>query len=134
MTTVVADANLFLRFLTNDVPFQARRSAERFKDAEKGKLRLILFHFVLIEILFQLENWYKLTRREAGNKLTEILSFEWIEIENKSFVVEALTAYPQTKIDFVDVLLYTLAKGENHQILSFDKDFDIFTTKMRIEP
>lgn len=134
MTTVVADANLFLRFLTNDVPFQARRSAERFKDAEKGKLRLILFHFVLIEILFQLENWYKLTRREAGNKLTEILSFEWIEIENKSFVVEALTAYPQTKIDFVDILLYTLAKGENHQILSFDKDFDTFTAKMRIEP
>ena len=134
MTTVVADANLFLRFLTNDIPFQARRSAERFKDAEKGKLRLILFHFVLIEILFQLENWYKLTRRETSIKLTEILSFEWIEIENKSFVVEALAAYPQTKIDFVDVLLYTLAKGENHQILSFDKDFDTFTTKMRIDP
>lgn len=96
-------------------------------------MRILLFHFVLIEMLFQLENWYKLMRREAAAKLTEVISFEWIEIADKPLVCEALILYQQTTIDFVDVLLYVFAKGNNYPILSFDKDYDKLNTKIRLE-
>lgn len=134
MPSVVADTNVFLRFLTNDIPSQAKSIEKRFKDAQEEKLRLVVLPISVVEILFQLENWYKFSKREAVEKLMLLFSPSWLEVEDKEAVFEAFTIYKESKIDFVDILTFSMAKKRNSKILSFDKDYDKLSPKLRLEP
>lgn len=134
MLSVVADTNVFLRFLTNDIPSQAKSIEKRFKDTQEGKLLLAVLPITVVEILFQLENWYKFSKQEAVEKLMLLFSPSWLELEDKEAVFEAFAIYKESKIDFVDILTFSMAKKRNAQILSFDKDFDKLSPKLRLEP
>lgn len=134
MFSVVADTNVFLRFLTNDIPSHAQSIEKRFKEAQEGKLRLFVFPITVVEILFQLENWYKFSRQKAVEKLILLFSPSWIEVEDKDSVFEAFALFKESKIDFVDILTFSMAKKRNAQILSFDKDYDKLIPKLRLEP
>ena len=134
MLSVIADTNVFLRFLTNDIPSQAQSIEKRFKEVQEGKLSLVVLPITVVEILFQLENWYKFSRQEAAEKLMLLFSPSWLELEDKEAVFEAFTIYKESKIDFVNILIFTLAKKRNSKILSFDKDYDKLLPKLRVTP
>lgn len=134
MLSVVADTNVFLRFLTNDIPSQAKSIEKRFQDAQEGKLQLVILPITVVEILFQLENWYKFSKQEAIEKLILLFSPSWLELEDKEAVFEALALYKESNIDFVDILTFSMAKNRNSKILSFDKDYDKLIPKLRLEP
>lgn len=134
MLSVVADTNVFLCFLTNDISSQSKSIEKRFKDAQEGRLLLAVLPITVVEILFQLENWYKFSRQDAVEKLILLFSPSWLELEDKEAVFEALTIYKESKIDFVDILTFSMAKKRNAQILSFDKDYDKLSPKLRLEP
>lgn len=102
--------------------------------AEKRQLRISILHVTIVEILFHLERWYNLPRGEAVEKLVILLSPEWIEVEKKEVVMEALYEYKNHTIDFVDIYLWTISKANNAHILSFDHDFDSLAPSIRIEP
>lgn len=132
MITIVPDTNIFLRFLTNDIPGQARKVESIFRKASQGKIQLVIYPLVVIEIIFHLERWYKYNKQDAVDKVLSLLSPEWMEVVDKNIVFEALNLYKKSKIDFVDVLLYSFARTNNYRILSFDKDFDSLDTKIRM--
>ena len=134
MKTVLVDANLLLRFLTNDVPAQAERVQKRLKEAEKGKLNLVLLPLTVMEVVFHLEHWYHFTKEEVRDKLLILFSPEWIHVEHKAAVFSALRVYAQKNIDFVDIFLWSIAAHEQRGILSFDKDFDKLEPRIRMEP
>lgn len=134
MTTVIADTNVFLRFLTKDIQEQAEKVIIRFNQAKIGKIEIFLLHITLVEILFQLEQWYHLPKKEACDKLILLLFQPWIEIEEKPAVLLALTCYPAFNIDFVDLLTWSAAKTRDAKILSFDRDFDRLSPKLRLRP
>ncbi|OGK25447.1 hypothetical protein A3A46_00710 [Candidatus Roizmanbacteria bacterium RIFCSPLOWO2_01_FULL_37_13] len=134
MKKLIVDTNIFLRFLTNDIPEQAARVEKRFKDAEKGKLHLIVFQITLVEVLFQLEHWYRLKKNEAVEKMIKLFSPNWFEIDHKDAVFEALSIYKSRSIDFVDLMMWAIAKKSKSAILSFDKDFDKLEPKLRLNP
>lgn len=134
MESAIVDTNIILRYLTSDVPDQARKVAKRFVEAQKGELRLIVFHITIVEIVFQMTHWYKFARAEAAERVKLLLSFPWLEVEHKDYVLRALTLYPETPFDFVDILSWSLAQASGASVLSFDKDFDKLEPKIRLVP
>lgn len=134
MTSVVADTNIFLRYLTNDIPEQADRIAKRFADAKAGKLTVVVLHITIIEILFHLERWYHLSKADATGKLLILLSQPWIDVEEKPVVLTALRRYESVTIDLVDVLTGTIAQHRGYKILSFDRDFERLSRGLTLKP
>lgn len=128
------DTNIFIRYLTKDVVDQAQKVKQRLLQAKEGKIQLILTSFTGVEIIFILENYYELPKIEAIGKLHSLLSPNFIMIDQKTAFLEALSLYKNSNIDFVDLLNFTVTKENKAKILSFDKDFDKLTPKLRVEP
>lgn len=134
MTIVIADTNIFLRFLTKDIQGQAEKVVERFNQAKTGKIKIFLLDITIVEILFQLEHWYRLSKKESCDKLLLLLFQPWINVDEKPAILLALTCYPAFNIDFVDLLTWSIAKTWDSKILSFDKDYDRLLPKLRLRP
>jgi len=134
MTNAVADTNVFLRYLTADLPNQAEKIEARFRQAKSGKIMISVLHIAVVEILFHLENWYHLSKKESSDKLVLLFSQPWLDVDEKRAVLFALTCYPVFNIDFVDLLTWSIAKIKNVKILSFDKHYDRLAPKLRLNP
>lgn len=134
MNTCLLDANSILRYLTNDLPKQAQAVEKRLKQAQEEKIILKIASITIIEVIYHLENWYKLTKYDSCTKMLTFLSPEWILCENKGIVFEALSTYSKTSIDLVDLLLWSQAKNNGEKVMSFDRHFDKLTPKIRVEP
>lgn len=133
MKCIYVDTNVFLRFLTKDIPDQSNRAEAYLRKAEKGALCMTVMHITILEILFQLERFYDLPRAEAVAKVALLIEPDWIRIDNKKVVMDALYEYKRNNIDFVDILTWCMAKAEHVAVLSFDKDFDKLEPSIRLE-
>ena len=134
MINVIADTNIFLRYLTDDVPQQVEKVENRFNQAKSGRIKISVLHITVVEILFNLENWYHLSKKESCDKLLLLFSQPWLDLDEKHAVLFALACYPAFNIDFVDLLTWSIAKIKNVKILSFDKHFGRLNPKLRLEP
>ena len=132
--TVILDTNIILRYLTNDVPSQAEKVKKRFQEATSGKFQIEILPITVVEIIYQLENWYNLTKEETCKKLLALFSPDWMIVREKGIIFEALNLYRLKNIDYVDLLLFVTAKNNKNHLLSFDKDFDKLSPKIRLEP
>lgn len=134
MKKYLVDTNVIIRYLTQDLPDQAQRVKKRFLQAKRKEIILTLTGFTVAEILFVLESWYKLEKEDAISKVQTLITPDWIGLEKKEVILEALLCYREINIDFIDLLVWSLAKTEKIHILSFDKDFDRLYPKLRTEP
>src|SRR3989304_5195179 len=134
METVVLDTNVILRYLTNDVPAQAEKVKKRFLDAAKGKIQFEILPMTVVEIIFQLANWYNLAKDDICRMILALFSPDWIIIREKEIIFEAISLYRLKNIDIVDLLVFVTSKNDNKKILSFDKDFDKLSPKIRLQP
>jgi len=66
MKTSFLDANIFIRYLTNDEPAKADRVEKLLDQAAKGKERLMTTEMVLAEVVWVLESFYKLETVPSG--------------------------------------------------------------------
>lgn len=130
----LVDTNIFIRFLTRDVPEQADKIEKFFLKASQGKISLSVTNFTIVEVLYILESWYKLKKDDAVSKIQTLITPDWIGLEKKEIILEALQIYIEENIDFVDILNFVFAKERELKILSFDKDFDKLIPKLRVEP
>jgi predicted nucleic acid-binding protein len=69
-----ADTNLFLRYLTNDIPAQADAVEELLKRAKRGELTLVTNALVLAETVWTLESFYHLERTDIKEKVLGIIN------------------------------------------------------------
>lgn len=134
MKCFLVDTNVFLRFLTLDVKDQAETVEKRFKQAEKGEIEVKVLPMAVVEILYHLENWYDYDRSKAVDMVLRLLLPEWMQVEHKQAVYEALVLYKSSNIDFVDLVLWAVAKEGGDKVMSFDKDFDKLDPMIRVEP
>jgi len=134
MNNVYADTNIFLRFLTKDIPEQAHKAEGYLRKAQKGEFVISVLQITVVEILFHLEKYYDLPRLKATEKVILLIKPNWIDVEHKGEVVKALYKYKSGKIDFVDVLTWAMAKSKDAKILSFDHDFKILEPSIWINP
>ncbi len=106
---VFADTNLFLRFLTRDVPAQATEVRHLLERAARGEVALICNAMVIAEIVWTLTSFYKLARVDVAEKVLAILNTPGLEVESARLLSQAVTDFAERNVDFIDA--YNAAWG-----------------------
>ena len=122
------DTNLFLRYLTNDVPEQADAVEELLHKAAVGDVMLVTNSLVMAEIIWTLESFYQLERGDIREKVVAILNTAGLTVIEGNLVLQAMTGYVEKNVDFIDA--YSIALMLSHgitEVYTFNrKHFDRF--------
>jgi predicted nucleic acid-binding protein len=120
---VFADTNLFLRYLTDDVPAQADKVESLLRRAAQGQVRLVTTSLVIAEIVWTLESYYHLPKAEIQDKVLSILGTPGLEVDGSDLLLQATAGYAGKNVDFMDA--YNAAwmlKYEVKRAATFDRD------------
>ncbi|MBI5559055.1 MAG: PIN domain-containing protein [Deltaproteobacteria bacterium] len=116
------DANVFIRYLTNDDPAKADRVERLLELAASGKERLLTTELVLAEVVWVLESFYKLDNSAIGPMIKAILATPGLEVINGNLVETAIEYYMAQNIDFIDgYIVATMERYQVSEIFSYDK-------------
>lgn len=99
---VFIDTNLFLRYLTNDVPEQADVVEELLRKAAAGELILITNNLLVAELVWTLDSFYKLEREDIQDKVAAIMNTPGLEVMDSELLIQALRGYVEKNVDFID--------------------------------
>ena len=122
MKSTFVDANVFIRFLTNDDPEKADKVATLLSRAARGEIRLITTEVVIAEVVWVLESSYEMKNHEIAPMIKAILDTPGIEVINGRIVGRALEFYLANRIDFIDgYIAAVMEKRKITDIFSFDK-------------
>jgi len=126
--TVFADTNLFLRYLTNDVPAQADLVESLLHRAAKGKVNLVTTSMVIAEIVWTLESYYELDKKEIQTMILGILNTDGLEVIDSDLILQAIVPYTDKNVDFIDAFNAAwMDKNDVDKIYTFDqKHFNRF--------
>ncbi len=124
MKKLYADTNTFLRFLLQDNIEQAKIAEKNFILAKENKLQVIVISEVIPELVYVLAGVYKLSRAETAKQVSYIVETPYFKVEQRSLWIQVLEAYPQVKVDVVDIFLAVKAAENDGAVFSFDHDFE----------
>lgn len=99
------DTNLFLRYLTNDIPEQADAVEVLLGRAEAGEVRLVTNRLVMAEVVWTLESFYKRTKAEVQGAVLAILNTPGLELEARDQILQAAIWYAEKNVDFIDACI-----------------------------
>lgn len=126
----LVDANLILRFLTEDVTEQTNLVRKLFAKSKD----LILTDLTAAEVVWVLKSVYGLPKQDITEKLLYLLNLD-IFIVNYSLLTRALELFNSYNISFADAYLVSYAEIENLEgIYSFDKGLDKVGVIKRLKP
>jgi len=99
---VFANTNLFLRYLTNDVPVQADAVEGLLHRAAAGEIVLVTNSLAMAEIVWTMESFYGLSRDDIKDKVLAILNTPGLEVADGDLVLQAISRYAEKNVDFID--------------------------------
>jgi predicted nucleic-acid-binding protein len=117
-----ADTNLFLRYLTNDVPEQAEAVEGLLRRAQAGEVGLVTNSLVIAEVVWTLESYYQQSRDDVRAKVLAILNTPGLEVAEAELVLQAVLWYAEKNVDFIDAYnaAWLLAR-DIHAAYTFDR-------------
>ena len=101
----IIDANIILRFLTNDIPKQADRCTGLLKRIESGLEEVWLPDLVLADLVWTLEKFYKQPKQRIQELLIPILELKGLRHNNKKISKLAFQLYVEKNIDWTDAFV-----------------------------
>ncbi|MBE0429354.1 MAG: PIN domain-containing protein [Thermoleophilia bacterium] len=122
-STFFLDANIFLRFLTEDDRQKAEACRRLVQKAVAGELTLTTHPLILAEVVWVLESYYKLTRGEIAAKLELIFNTPNLVVFEASIFARAVEYYSNSSLDLADCFAAALAVEKNSALVSYDRDF-----------
>lgn len=129
------DTNIFIRYLTNDIPEKADKCEKIFREAVNREENLYTTDMVIAEIVWVLESYYELPKGKVQDKLEKILNTPNLTCPNKDLILTALALYTGINIDFIDAYNALILKREKiRDAYSYDKHYDRISWLTRIEP
>jgi predicted nucleic-acid-binding protein len=134
--TCFADTNLFLRFLTNDIPAQANKVEALLRRAGKGETRLITTSMVIAEIVWTLESYYQVPKSEIQDKVLAILNTPGLEVDGADLLLQAAVWYAEKNTDFIDAFnaAWMLKHGVENALTFDQKHFNRFEGITALQP
>ncbi len=99
---VFADTNLFLRYLTNDIPEEAEAFEQMLHQAARGEFQFVTNSLVLAEIVWTLESYYKLSKEDVQKRVLAILNTPGLDVVDGKLVLQAILWYAEKNVDFID--------------------------------
>ena len=120
--TFFVDTNLFLRYLTNDVPGQADAVESLLQRALKGKIHLVTTSMVIAEIVWTLESHYELGKKEIQTMVLGILNTGGLGMADSDLLLQAIVLYADKNADFIDAFNAAwMVKNGVDSIYTFDQ-------------
>ena len=123
---MLADANVFLRFLRNDHPEHSPAAKQVIEQAADGEVILRVPEIVVADIFYTLTApMMKIPRATAARQLAALLQQPGIDFEKRRQVLETLSLCETKNIDYGDAALIVFAQNTAQPlpILSYDQDF-----------
>lgn len=122
MEKIWIDANVILRYLLNDHQEFSQKAQKIMLEAEQGRLKLLVAPITIAEVVWTLESFYKIPRKEIADILSAFVCADGIKAEEEDVVLFALKSYKESNVDFIDAYLsHHMAKLGNRKIFTFDK-------------
>jgi len=129
------DTNIFIRFLTDDVPEKVDACEEIFKKAVEKQETLFTTDLVIAEIIWVLESFYELPKNEIQDKVEKILNTPNLICPHKDLILSALMLYSEKNIDYIDAYNALILKENGiEELYSYDKHYDRIDWLTRLEP
>lgn len=121
------DANVFLRYITQDQPEQAVRAKQLLDKVEDGQLTITTSEAVIAELVYVLSSkrLYGLAREEIRYRLKIVLRLKGLQLLHKPAYVRALDLYVENPgVDFVDCVNAALMEHSRIKVIwTFDQDY-----------
>ena len=136
MDRFFVDTNVFIRYLTNDDPKKADRVERLLKLTIEGKASLITNLMVIAELVWTLESYYGLSKRDVGQKVSVVLNTPNLEVPEKQRIMRAISTYMEKNVDFVDSYnaLFVKENGISTIVSYNKKHFGRLSWVNRVEP
>lgn len=120
MKTYFVDTNYFLRLLIQDNNKQFKTAYSFFKKASEYQIKALTSTVVIFEIFWVLSSFYKKQKNHVVVLLEKILQMDFVEIEHRQTLTEALELYSKHSLDFEDCYYIIFAKNLSANLASFD--------------
>lgn len=121
MKRIIVDTNVFLRFLLEDVPQQAEQAEKLFKKAKHKKIEAFVPGIVVFEVQFTLEKYYGFSKEDIVDKLSLILSMDFLNFDERKVFLTTLEIYKDRNVSFADYFLVSKSEIEGMELFTFDK-------------
>ncbi len=129
------DTNIFIRFLTNDIPDKASACEKIFREAEEKNESLFTTEMVIAEIIWVLESYYELPKKQVQEMVEKILITPFLLCPQKDLILNALSLYSDKNIDYIDAYNASILREQGiKEVYSYDRHFDKIDWVGRIEP
>lgn len=129
------DTNIFIRFLTNDIPEKADACEQLFREAVEKNEKLFTTEMVIAEIVWVLESYYELPKKEVRKMVEKILITPFLFCVQKDLILNALTLYSEKDIDYIDAYNVLVLKEQGiREAYSYDRHYDKIEWISRLEP
>ncbi|KKU91995.1 MAG: Nucleic-acid-binding protein contains PIN domain-like protein [Microgenomates group bacterium GW2011_GWA1_48_10] len=121
MRTYFADANIFLRFLLQDVSDQFLAAKGYFDEAKKGEIELVVTSVIFFEVIYVLRHDYGLPKVEIIRLMGSLLSMPFLKFEEEDSLKATLVMWANKNLDLVDCYLSVKAEEQDAEVLTFDE-------------
>ena len=123
MTTVWADTNTLLRFLTGEPATLAGRSRRLLRRAAEGELSIRIASLVIAEVIWVLGSVYEADTAAIAQAVRALVLADGIAIDDEDVVLSALRLMEDAKVDYTDAFVAAAAMAHGEAVATFDKDF-----------
>ena len=106
------DANVFLRYLTNDIPEQADAAEAMLERAERGEVHLVTSVLVVAEVVWTLVSFYKRPREAVRDAVLALCHTPGLTVEGADLLVQAAEWHADENVDFADAYHAAWARAE----------------------
>lgn len=117
----IVDTNIILRFFLQDVVSQFNQAKKIFNEAKNGKIKLVIPQIVIFEINFALKKFYSLGKEDIIEKIEQLVSTAYLEVESRKLFLMAIELYKRKNISLVDCFLISKAEAEEADLFTFDQ-------------
>ena len=118
MKRVFVDANVFLRFFTQDDAGQHARAAKLFRTGAAGQALLVSGPPVLFEVAWTLRAAYGQSGHDILDVLEAILALPGLELTDGTVCAEAVRLARHSGVDFPDAYIAALAKSSGAEAVA----------------
>ena len=133
-TTLLVDANILVRFMTNDHPVHSPAAREFIRRADAGEIKLEVPFSVVAETVFTLGRFYQIPKRDISIRMLTLFTCPGIKLLAPSWTLQALEELGNSAISFGDACLAAVARLRDIPILTFDEDFTTIPGITRCNP
>src|SRR3990167_2121358 len=102
------DTNIFLRVLVQDDIKLAKDCIQLLKNVKEGKLKAVTNSLVLAEIVWTLQSFYKLSKRQTVRALKGILNLKGLTIRDQYNPQDAIFIYEKRKVKYIDAAIASI--------------------------